>query len=181
MKKIIALMAMVMAVTTLYSAEAQALPSAVIATIDTQKIRRDSAAGKDITRQLDAIRQEFQAQVTKKEESLRQEEQDLQTKRPVMEPNAFKAQEQAWRQKVMAVQREIQEKNSRLEVALRKASAELQRALKPIYQKILAKHKATLIMDKSLVIEQAPGLDVTTEVIEQLDQVLPTVKVEVIE
>jgi len=33
-------------------------------------------------------------------------------------------------------------------------------------------------MDVSLVIEKAPGLDVTTKVIEALDEVLPSIKVE---
>ncbi len=157
---------------------AQSLPPAVIAVIDSRMVRFNSAAGKDIQSQLDAIRTKFQAEIAEQEKSLKEEETTLKSQRSILPKESYDAKVKDFQNKVLTVQREVQIKNKQLETALGNAQNELQRALKPILQKILKEHKATMIMDVSLVIEKTSGLDVTTKVIEALDQVLPTIKVE---
>ena len=155
-------------------------PSASIIVIDSQQIRRDSLAGKDILRQIDDIRSAVQADIQKQEQQLRAEEDELKRQRAILTPEAFDQKRQAWEQKVMEVQRKVQEKNAALEMALQKANGELQRAIMPILQKTLDARNATFLVDKSQIILMAPnkGLDVTTDVIEKLDSVLPGVKVD---
>ncbi|VAV87224.1 hypothetical protein MNBD_ALPHA02-1058 [hydrothermal vent metagenome] len=157
---------------------AEALPTAVIAVIDSRMVRFNSAAGKDIQSQLDKIRTKFQAEIAEQEKSLKEEEATLKSQRSILPKESYDAKVKDFQNKVLTVQREVQIKNRQLETALGNAQNELQRALKPILQKILKEHKATMIMDVSLVIEKGPGLDVTTSVIEALDQVLPSIKVE---
>ncbi len=157
---------------------AQSLPPAVIAVIDSRMVRFNSAAGKDIQNQLDAIRTKFQAEIAEQEKSLKEEETTLKSQRSILPKESYDAKVKDFQNKVLTVQREVQIKNKQLETALGNAQNELQRALKPILQKILKEHKATMIMDVSLVIEKTSGLDVTTKVIEALDQVLPSIKVE---
>lgn len=155
------------------------LPKAVIAVIDTRQVRLNSAAGKDIQNQLEQIRKAFQAEIQSKEKALKKEKDTLEAQRSIMAPDAFTAKGREFQAKLQGVQLEIQNKNRQLEAAISVAETELQRALKPILQAVLKNNKATVIFDKSLIIEQAPGLDVTTEVIEQLDAVLPSVKVQI--
>ncbi len=157
---------------------ADPLPQAVIAVIDSRMVRFNSAAGKDIQNQLDAIRTKFQEEIAVQEEQLKEEEATLKSQRSILPKETYDAKVQDFQNKVLTVQREVQIKNRQLETALSNAQNELQRELKPILQKILKDHKATMIMDVSLVIEKAPGLDVTTKVIEALDAVLPSIKVE---
>ncbi len=159
---------------------ADSVSPASIIVIDTQQIRRDSLAGKDILRQIDDIRSSVQADIQKTEQQLRAEEDELKRQRAILTPEAFDQKRQAWEQKVMDVQRKVQEKNAELEQALQKANGELQRAITPILQKILETKGATFMLDKSQIIIMAPnkGLDVTTDVIEKLDSVLPGVKVD---
>ncbi len=157
---------------------AEALPTAVIAVIDSRMVRFNSAAGKDIQSQLDKIRTKFQAEIADQEKTLKEEEATLKSQRSILPKESYDAKVKDFQNKVLTVQREVQIKNRQLETALGNAQNELQRALKPILQKILKQHKATMIMDVSLVIEKGPGLDVTTKVIEALDQVLPSIKVE---
>ncbi|PCI51340.1 MAG: hypothetical protein COB49_02230 [Alphaproteobacteria bacterium] len=163
-------------ITTVVAAEA--LPPAVIAVIDSRMVRFNSAAGKDIQGQLDTIRKKFQVEIGEREKQLKEEETTLKSQRSILPKESYDAKVQDFQNKVLTVQREVQIKNRQLETALSNAQNELQRALKPILQKILKDHNATMIMDVSLVIEKAAGLDVTTKVIEALDAVLPTVKVE---
>ncbi len=159
-------------------AVAQSLPPAVIAVIDSRMVRFNSAAGKDIQNQLDAIRTKFQTEIAEQEKTLKEEETTLKAQRAILPKDAYDAKVNDFQNKVLTVQRQVQIKNKQLETALGNAQNELQRALKPILQKILKDHKATMIMDVSLVIEKTSGLDVTTKVIEALDLVLPNIKVE---
>ncbi|PCI32321.1 MAG: hypothetical protein COB54_07425 [Alphaproteobacteria bacterium] len=183
MKKIIKITAMV-AIASAFStfshvaAAAEALPAAVIAVIDSRMVRFNSAAGKDIQNQLDTIRTKFQAEIAEQEKNLKKEETTLKSQRSILPKESYDAKVKDFQNKVLTVQRQVQIKNRQLETALGNAQNELQRALKPILQKILKEHKATMIMDVSLVIEKTAGLDVTTKVIEALDAVLPTIKVE---
>ncbi len=180
--KITVMAAIVSAVSTFTtigtSLAAEALPTAVIAVIDSRMVRFNSAAGKDIQSQLDKIRTKFQAEIAEQEKKLKEEEATLKSQRSILPKESYDAKVKDFQNKVLTVQREVQIKNRQLETALGNAQNELQRALKPILQKILKEHKATMIMDVSLVIEKGPGLDVTTNVIEALDQVLPSIKVE---
>ena len=160
------------------AAAVEALPAAVIAVIDSRMVRFNSAAGKDIQSQLDSIRTKFQAEIGEQEKTLKAEETTLKSQRSILPKESYDAKVKDFQNRVLTVQREVQIKNKQLEIALGNAQNELQRALKPILQKILKEHKATMIMDVSLVIEKTAGLDVTTKVIEALDAVLPTIKVE---
>jgi outer membrane protein len=159
---------------------AEAAPAASIVIIDSQKIQRDSLAGKDIVGQFDAIRTQVQSEIQGEEDKLRGEEDELKRQRDILSPDAFEAKRQAFEQKVADVQRKVQEKNAQLRTALDKANGELQRAVMPILNKMLESKNATLMIDKGQIIVMAPnkGLDVTTDVIEQLDRVLPGVKVD---
>lgn len=160
------------------SVAAEALPPAVIVVIDSRMVRFNSAAGKDIQSQLDTIRTRFQSEIAEQETILKDEETTLKSQRSILPKESYDAKVNDFQNKVLTVQREVQIKNKQLEAALGNAQNELQRALKPILQKVLKDHNATMIMDVSLVIERTAGLDVTTKVIEALDAVLPTIKVE---
>lgn len=159
------------------TASGQEIPKAVIAVIDSQHIQRTTLAGKDIQVQIDALRAKFQDEMQKVENGLRTEGDELKRQQAILAPEAFQAKGQAYQQKVKAAQRLAQEKRRQLELALRQAMNQLQHALIPVLQGIMDKRKITLIVDKSQVVLQASGLDVTTEVIEELDRRLPSVKV----
>ena len=82
-----------------------------------------------------------------------------------------------FQRKAVAYQQDVNQKRGQLERAIANAQAEVDRALRPIRQKILQDTGATMLMDKTLVLEQVPGLDVTTRMIEQLDISLPSITV----
>lgn len=160
------------------SAQAQQIASAVIAVIDTQHIHRTTLAGKDIQVQLDAMRAKFQSEMQKEEEKIRTEREALARQKDILAPEAMQAKSRAFEEKVAAAQRLAQEKRRQLELALRQATNELQRALIPVLQEIMDARKITLVVDKNQVVMQASGLDITTEVIEQLNRKLPSIVVE---
>jgi outer membrane protein len=159
---------------------ADTVQPASIIVIDMQLVQQNSLAGKDVLRQLNDVKTSIQDEMQKEQTQLRSEQDELQRQRAILTPEAFDQKRQAFEQKVMDFQRKVQEKNAQLEAAYQKAQGVMQRALVPILQKELKLKNATLLLDKSVILQLAPdrGLDVTTEVTEQLDSVLPGLKVD---
>ena len=156
---------------------AQAIPAAKIAVVDNRLIISTAAVAVDINRQVAQIQADMQTELQTKGNALRAEEESLKGQSAIMPQEAYNQKAQEFQQKVVEYQREVQIKRQQLEIAINNANAEIERALKPILQKVLQDTGATLLMEKGFVLEQAPGLDVTTRVIEQLDLALPSTTV----
>ena len=95
-----------------------------------------------------------------------------------MPQEAYNLKAEEFQRKLNAYRLDVNTKQRQLEIAIANANAAVTREIKPIYQSILQTTGATILMDKIMVLEQVPGIDVTTMVIEQLDIKLPSVKVE---
>jgi Skp family chaperone for outer membrane proteins len=165
----------------LNKAEAQALPKATIAIIDSARIMQDSAAGKDIERQIRQIRTEFQKEIVEITKSLKAEHGKIQKqKSTILSKEAYEAKMRAFQLKVNEQEQQKQIKEREVQIAMADASQKLAAALKPIYQKILKERKATMILDTRSIVAKSPGtgLDVTTSVLELLDASLPALKLE---
>ena len=143
---------------------AQEIPAAKIIVIDNRVISTNAAVAKDINRQAQQIQSEMEAELKTKENALRAEQEDLQTKVNILPPETITQLQQEFQVKVNEYQQDVQIKSRRLEVAIVNANNEIERALKPILQNVLKETGATMLMDKTLVREQIPGLDVTTRV-----------------
>ena len=154
---------------------AQTIPSAKVAVVDSNLIISNSAVAVDINRQVAQMQSDMQTELQAKGNALRAEEESLKGQSAIMPQEAYNQKAQEFQQKAVEYQREVQIKRQQLEIAINNANAEIQRALKPIFQKVLQDTGATLLIEKGFVLEQAPGLDVTTRVIEQLDLALPSV------
>lgn len=157
---------------------AQELPQAVVAVVDTQEIRRESLAGQDFSRQVKAIQAAFQAEYNKVSQSLKKQEAELQRQRAILSQKAFQKRRQAFAQKYQKAQQQLQEKRRQINQAINKASNELTRALMPIFQKIAEERGANIVVERSQIVLPAPELDITDEVIAELDKVLPSIEVD---
>ncbi len=156
------------------TASAQNIPNAKIIVIDNTMLSTNSAVAKDIQRQMRQLQSEMQLEVTAQETALQAEQQELQSQANLLPQDAYNQRAEPFRLKRNEYLQNVQRKNLQLERALIIANAEIERALKPILQKVLQDNGATMMMDKANIVEQAPGLDVTTQIIEQLDLALPT-------
>ena len=157
---------------------AQGIPNAKIIVIDNRLISTNAAVAQDISRQIRQIESEMQVELTTQENALKAEQEELQSQANMIPQESYNQRAQEFQLKVNQYQQSVQRKRLQLERALVNADAAVERALKPILQNVLNQNGATLLMDKTVIIEQVPGLDVTTQVIEQLDLAMPTYTVE---
>ena len=157
-------------------ANAQNIPATKIA-VDNRLVGSNSAVAVDINRQVNAMRAQMQAELATKENALAAEEESLKGQSSIMPQDAYNQRVEAFQAKVVEYRRDVQTKSRQLEIAIQNANDAVTRELKPIYQSVLQTTGATVLMDKTTILEQVPGLDVTTMVIEQLDLKLPSVLV----
>lgn len=180
MNKIITLIAAltIMSVVFVNSlALAQEIPAAKIVVVDNRLIGQNAAVAIDINRQISQLSTELQAEITATGNALAEEEQTLKAQSAIMPQEAYNQRAEEFQRKAVEYQQDVNRKRRQLEMAIANAQAEVDRALKPIRQSVLQDTGATMLMDKTLVLEQVPGLDVTTRIIEQLDISMPSITV----
>ena len=88
---------------------------------------------------------------------------------------SFQTEGQQMRQQLQAETNQLRQLELYFDNLRREAQTQVERARSPLLRNILRERDAQIIMRKSLALETASGLDVTTEFIERLDESLPTV------
>lgn len=161
------------------TASAEQAKEARIVILDVQEIYRTSLAGKDLLKQIETHRAELEAEAAKYQQDARDEQIELERQQAILSAEAFEEKRRSIGQKYTSIQSNLRDKARRLQIAQSKADRELQSSLVPIYQEMLRKHGANLIMDRGQIVLPGPGLDITREVIEILDAAMPTLKLEV--
>ncbi len=158
---------------------AEKLPPAVIAIIDSQKILRDAVAAKDVRSQLRTIRATFQKELTGEEEKLREEEQQLLRQRSILSTEAFDAKREEFERKVTAVQRGMQDRNRALQSILADANKKIVRAVYDIVAGMVESRGFNIVLDRAQTVFLVEGVDISADVITELDKKLPTIPIKV--
>ncbi|RMF13624.1 MAG: OmpH family outer membrane protein [Alphaproteobacteria bacterium] len=153
-------------------------PVARIILVDFDRVSRESLVGKDIAAQMESHRVDLEKKARAIQQELKAEEEELKKQRNIISPEAFQQRVQALQRKAQAKQTEINGLGQQARRAMQQAQLEVQRVLRPIVKKIMDERGANMVMDKALVSQHAAGLDITTEVIERLDQAMPSFDVQ---
>jgi len=151
---------------------------ATIAILDLTSIRREALAVKDIHTQIAAFQKAFRADVQKEEEALRIANQELAKKRSILAPEAFAEERRKFEQKVVGVQRSVQERKRALDKSQADALLKLEVALNAIIKKIAEDNKLNLVLRREQTILSSRAMEITGQVLKQINAKLPKVKVE---
>jgi Skp family chaperone for outer membrane proteins len=153
------------------------LPVATAAIVDYQRILRDAKAAQSIRDQIEARRKAYLDQLSKEEQRLHLEDERLAKQRAVLAPDVFAQQRDAFEEQVQAAQRLAQEKRRELEAASQAALNSVRQVVVEIVDKMADERGFNLVLPSSGVLLFSPKIDLTDEVLQRLDQTLPTVKV----
>ena len=160
------------------SAQDGTVPAAKIAFVDIQRIMRDSAASAHLRSQVDIYRSNSQAELDKQEKALRDAEEELKRQRSILAPEAFEERRKEFAEQVGEIQRSVQTKNRNLETAISKATAEIRQALLPILATLREEKGATILLDRSTIVNSEKGLEFTAEALVRLNDELPKITVD---
>jgi outer membrane protein len=161
------------------AAPAQKLGTAVVAVVDTQRVFRDcnacKAAQTTLQQQLDQLRQRAQ----QLGQPLQTEEQSLSTAVKALNgkaPDAALQQRiQAFQTKQTTANTELQGRQATLERNRQYVAQQINQKLEPIFNSVMQARGASVLVDEGATLAHSTSLDVTNDVLAQLNQQLPSV------
>jgi Skp family chaperone for outer membrane proteins len=157
------------------AAPAQTVAPPVIIIVDVQQILRDSLVARNIQSQMSQRTERYTKEVTQQEDELRHVQDQLEKQRNVLAPEAFNAKMRDFQQRYDALDHGVQVTRQALQQAYNDAMTKVENTALQIIADIAAERKANLVLTKAAVLFEAPGLDITQEVIRRLDVKLPLV------
>ncbi|MGE0753963.1 MAG: OmpH family outer membrane protein [Alphaproteobacteria bacterium] len=151
-----------------------------IAVVNIQSIMKDSTAAKSVREQLQQKQKTFQSEITKKEEALKAEDQELAKQRSVLSKEAFEKKAEAFRKKATDMQKEVQSKKAMLDNGFEQALTEIQQTTTTIIAELAKEKGFTVAIPTSQILYADTTTDISDDVLEQLNKKLPklTVKFE---
>ena len=151
--------------------------------IDRTQILTQSKAGQDVRTKVQGIESAMQAELQPSATQLQTEGDAIEAKTANMTPEAMRA-DAALKTEVENYARKANDFNRRRQIAAqelalteRKAFIDLNNALVPVLQQVVAENSANIILDRSGVIFSDEATDVTASVIAKLDAATPTIPV----
>ena len=145
--------------------------------IDINKILKESKVGIYVEKELTKIHETKLDSFKKTEDKLKKEEIDLVSKKNIMERNLFNEKVKLWTeesQKHQVIRRdwfdEITERRN-------KARAEVLESLDPILTEYFKQNQISLLLYRRNIAIGTSELDITDTIIEELDQKLPSIKI----
>ncbi|HEY3778069.1 MAG TPA: OmpH family outer membrane protein [Rhizomicrobium sp.] len=155
-----------------------AAPIPKILVVDRQAILRLSKVGQDIVRQVNALTTSAENQFRAQRDALQKEEQTIAQQGAILAPDVRAQKKKAFDAKVADFQKRVQTRQSMIQGGVLNARRQVEAALGPILQGIMAERGANLLIDRQDVVLAMVDVDVTKVTIQRLDQKLPSVKVQ---
>ena len=163
------------------AASAQRLTPAVIAVVDTDRVSRECTACVAAQAQLRSQVQSAQTRQTQLRTSLQTEGAPIQTAVTALAGRApdaaLQARIRAFQTKEETANRELQTRTQTLQSTQAHVSQQISARLMPIINAVMTARGAALVVDKSATLASSNSLDVTNDVLAQLNQQLPSVSI----
>ncbi len=145
--------------------------------LDIGKIRRDAASVKSIREQIISYQNKLQSEIQKEQDAVRSAQQELAKKQTLLAPEAFADERRKFEQRIVGVQQMVQDRRRSLEEAQTNAMLQVERALNEIVARMAETKGYDVIVRLSQVVYVKKSLDITSDVLKELDKTLPTVNV----
>ena len=150
-----------------------------LAVVNIDKVLRDAKATERVRELLDDKREEFQNDFAAREASLLRIERELQTKRTILSEEAYRAEVNQFQNEVAAIQKEIQFKRQALDKAFQEAQEEIRSLAAEIVAEIAGNQQLDVVLNKSATLVFRQDLDITEEVIIQLNERTKNARLEI--
>lgn len=152
-------------------------PPAIAIVVDVQRVLDESEAAKGVQKYLNGQRSQFQADTEKEENQLRSSEQELTKARDHLSADAYGEREQQLRQHFLAVERHVEARRKTLDQTFTDSMNIVRDNLIKIVERVAREKGANLVLVKQQVLWMDKPLDVTNEVLAELNKTLPKVTI----
>jgi Skp family chaperone for outer membrane proteins len=155
-----------------------AAPVPRVLIVDRQAILRFSKVGQNIVRQVNTLTTTAETQFRAERDALQREEQTIAQQSAILAPDIRAQKKKSFEAKVADFQKKVQTRQAMIQAGVLNARKQVESALGPILQGIMAERGANLLIDRQDVVLAMINVDVTQLTIQRLDQKLPIVKVQ---
>jgi Skp family chaperone for outer membrane proteins len=145
--------------------------------VDVQALLQNSKAAKMVRDQIEAKRAEYAKEISHQEETLRQERDSLQKQQATLTPEQLNSKGREFQAKVNELDRDVQSKRQALERSNANALQQIQDVMVKIITDIAKDRKANLVFQRSELVLFDQGFDVTDQVLQKLDEQMPSLTV----
>lgn len=169
--------AVVLAAVALCSSAAAA--DQLILVVDSDKLWRETAAGKDVQRQLTEFQSKLEDDLKKAKTSLESEVTDLnsQKKRSIISDEVYQTKIKELAAKQQQLRGGVQQGQMLMQVATRNAQTQFYQAIRPSLLKIVEKRKGDLLIERSQTLYAAADHDITSEAVNSINKQLKSLPV----
>jgi outer membrane protein len=159
------------------ASSAPAPMSLTVLVVDVQALLQNSKAAKMVRGQIEQKRNEYTKEISHPEEALRAERDAIQRQQASLSADALNQKGREFQQKVNDLERNVQGKRQALEKSNGEALSKIQEEMLKIITDIAKQRKANLVLQRSDIVLFDQNFDVTDEVLEKLDEQMPTLTV----
>lgn len=145
--------------------------------VDVQALLQNAKAAKMVRDQIEAKRAEYAKEISHQEETLRQERDSLQKQQQQLTAEQLNVKGREFQAKVNELDRDVQAKRQALERSNADALQKIQEVMVKIITDIAKERKANLVFQRSELVLFDQGFDVTDQVLQKLDEQMPTMTV----
>lgn len=163
------------------AAPAATPPQLTVVVVDVQKLLQESKAAKMVRQQIEAKRAEYAKEISHQEDELRKERDTLQRQQASLSQEALNAKGREFQGKVNDLDRTVQSKRQALEKSNADALEKIQQSMLKIITGIAKDRKANLVLQRSELVLFDQQFDVTDQVLQKLDEEMPTMTVTFVE
>lgn len=160
-------------------AAAQNLPAPVIAVVDSNKAANECTACKTASAQLAQQRQQAQQLQQSLTQPLATEQQQIEAAVKALggkEPDAaLKQRAQTFEQRYQSAQQQLGQRGQTIDRNRQYVVQQINAKLLPAIEAVQARRRATIVLDASSIVKFSPTLDITNEVIAELNRTLTSV------
>ncbi|MFI4987391.1 MAG: OmpH family outer membrane protein [Alphaproteobacteria bacterium] len=177
--KIMALAAAAVAcVLLLQPPQAAAQAQLNIAVIDPQLLLQNSEAGKSIRTQLDKLRASDERALKAQQDNVTKLDQALVQQGSSLPAAEYQKRAQDLRQKALDLQRDAQTREAKLEAAYRGAAQKLEQGIEQVLVELVKEKGYQFVLRRAAIMGGGNLPDVTPEVLNRINQRMPTVAVD---
>lgn len=153
--------------------------STSIAVVDVIQILAKSEASVSINTQREVLRSSFLDEISKSEQELRQEEQELSKLAKTLSQEEFAQRRKVYEEKLIATRKKAQNKKRVLEESTSKANEFLREQLYLVVQEIASERGYQLVISNKDVIAGEKSLDITAETLKRLNAKVKKIPLEI--
>lgn len=152
-------------------------PAAVVGVLSLAEVSRGAVAAQQVDKALGERMAKLHDDAQKEQASWRDVQQQLVSERAKLNAEQIRAKERDLQERVTNAQRQFRDRNRIIQEAAQYARAQIERTLRAVVIQVSESHGINLVLHQEQVVLNYPAFDITQQVVEQLNKVLPSVVV----